>query len=227
MVRPNIVMLNGPALDDYLAEGWFRMGCLMFTTDVVQNDTGVNKVHWLRYLVDTWQLNSSHKKLLAKNKKFKIVIDQLQITDALNNLYTTYKNSLPFSISNSLLENLFDGANYNAQLFIYDTKAVYVYDDDLLIAVGVFDEGDRTIAGIINFWHPAYKAYSLGKLLMLLKINHLKQQSKTFYYPGYVVEDTPKFDYKFFLGKQHAELWHFENKVWYPAKECDKFEHVK
>jgi leucyl-tRNA---protein transferase len=227
MQRPNIIMLNGPALDDYLADGWYRMGCLMFTTDVVQNETGVNKVHWLRYLVDEWELTPSNKKLLAKAKKFKVVIEPLQNTDELANLYTLYKNSLPFSISNTLLENLFDGANYNAQLFIFNTKAIYIYDGDTLIAVGVFDEGDRSIAGIINFWHPQYKNYSLGKLLMLYKISYLKTNQKNFYYPGYVVEDTPKFDYKFFLGKSKSELWHFENKVWYPATENEKFNHVK
>ncbi|MEJ7659632.1 MAG: hypothetical protein WKG07_08390 [Hymenobacter sp.] len=39
-----------------------------------------------------------------------------------------------------------------------------------LIAAGIFDQGTRSLAGIVNFYDPDYRKYSLGKYLMLYEI---------------------------------------------------------
>ena len=66
----------------------------------------------------------------------------------------------------------------------------------------------------MNFYHPDYKKYSLGKYLMLLKINHAKAMGKEWYYPGYIVPGNRRFDYKLFIGIEIAEIWVPESNNW-------------
>ena len=68
---------------------------------------------------------------------------------------------------------------------VYDTAMIEVRDQGKLIAAGIFDKGRQSIAGILNFYHPGYNKYSLGKYLMLLKIDYAIAHSKQWYYPGY------------------------------------------
>ena len=89
-----------------------------------------------------------------------------------------------------------------------------VYDGDQLIAAGYFDLGDTAAASILHFFDPQYARYSLGKYLILLTIEYLKDQGYEYYYPGYVVEGLPKMDYKLFLGKEEAEYFDPEAVAW-------------
>ncbi|MBC8082847.1 MAG: arginine-tRNA-protein transferase, partial [Hymenobacter sp.] len=76
--------------------------------------------------------------------------------------------------------------------------------------------GTRSLAGIMNFYHPAYRKHSLGKYLMLLKINHALSQQKTHYYPGYLVHNYPKFDYKLFACPAATEVYDCATGQWLP-----------
>jgi leucyl-tRNA---protein transferase len=226
MQNSNVILLHNRNLDGYLAAGMYRLGCMMFTTGLVEEAGKTCKVHWLRYLAQQFNLRNSHKKILNQNSQFKISIEKLFINQEVEDLYSVYKDSLPFSISHSLKENLFDYANYDTQLFIFETYAVKVFDGEKLIAVGIFDNGLESIAGIINIYHPDYKKHSLGKFLMLQKMLYTKAQYKFYYYPGYVIEENRKFDYKFFLGKNISELWNADNYSWYAAPEQEAFRHL-
>src|SRR5204863_6789315 len=116
------------------------------------------------------------------------------ITDELEELYTLYRTSADFDPPQSEEEYLFLAIDHN----IYDSYLVEIRDNGKLIAAGIFDNGEKTIAGIMNFFHPAYKKYSLGKYLMLLKIDHAIEMGKLWYYPGYIARGYLKFDYKLF-----------------------------
>jgi arginine-tRNA-protein transferase len=99
---------------------------------------------------------------------------------------------------------------------VFDTYVVEVRDENKLIAAGIFDNGSQSIAGIMNFYDPAYRKQSLGKFLMLMKINYARQQRKAYYYPGYLVNDYPKFDYKLFPCQSATEVFDANSGTWFP-----------
>lgn len=125
-------------------------------------------------------------------------------------MYELYKSSLTFTPASSVQNWLFDQQTNN----VYDSFLVEVRDQCSLIAAGIFDNGQKSIAGIMNFFLPDYKKYSLGKYLMLLKIEYALSQGKKWYYPGYIVEGYPKFDYKLFVDKAAAEIFIPEQNGW-------------
>jgi leucyl-tRNA---protein transferase len=87
--------------------------------------------------------------------------------------------------------------------------------------MGVFDIGNETSEGIINFFDPAYKKYSLGKFLILQKIKFLQTQNLRFFYPGYFAPGYPLFDYKTGLSTVGVEYFDVGKKQW---KSIDEFD---
>jgi len=52
---------------------------------------------------------------------------------------------------------------------------IKIRDGAALVVAGYFDIGHQAISNILNFYHPAYKKYSLGKYLILKKIDWAHQ----------------------------------------------------
>jgi arginine-tRNA-protein transferase len=42
---------------------------------------------------------------------------------------------------------------------------------------------------------------------MLLKAQYAFSQGKTWYYPGYIIQGYPKFDYKLFVDRDASEIY--------------------
>src|SRR5690606_1535478 len=95
-------------------------------------------------------------------------VKQATINTEIENLYASYKNSLLFNLA----ANCYDNLHQPHIPLPYDSKMIEIRKKDELIAIGFFDCGFKSIAGILNIYHPSFKKYSLGKLLMLLKINY-------------------------------------------------------
>jgi len=81
-----------------------------------------------------------------------------------------------------------------------------VHDGDKLIAVGYFDEGLDAIMGLKNIFDPDYAKYSLGKLIMIYKMQYCIERQMSFYYPGYIACESDVFDYKLFFDKNAIQL---------------------
>jgi leucyl-tRNA---protein transferase len=207
--------INGILLDRYLALGWYRMGQFIFTTNSITNNNKNFNVLWLRYIVNSFELNKTQKLIIKKNENFTTIIKPFTITSEVEALYCKYLTTINFEAAPSLhlyLSNGEEQLGYATNVF--DSYCIEVRDNNTLIALGVFDTGMQSIAGIVNIYDPAYKQYSLGKYLMLLKILACVNNNIAFYYPGYIVKGWPKFDYKLFLGKAFAETFNPENLIW-------------
>ncbi len=202
--------LTADELDEYLAKGWYRMGQILFTTDYILYEELLYRVWWLRYYIPTIHFTKTHQKIITANKHFSITIKPLEITAEVEELYSHYKSSISFEVSATAKQFLFDGGSGD----VYDTHIIEIRDNTKLIAAGIFDNGKNTIAGIMNFYHHEYKKYSLGKYLILLKINYAKAMGKQWYYPGYIVPGNRRFDYKLFIGIEIAEIWVPESNTW-------------
>lgn len=215
MTEPSIYYpntLKAEQLDNFLEKGWYRMGQGIFTTQYIIQQDEVYRVWWLRYVLKSWILGSSSKKIKKINQIFSVTIVPMYINEALEGLYTLYKSQINFEPAESVQHWLYDMDDTN----IYDTWMVQIKDGDKLIGAGIFDNGQCSIAGIMNFYHPDYKKYSLGKYLMILKMEYALANGKQWYYPGYIVQDYPKFDYKLFAGKDAAQIFvpEFNRWVW-------------
>lgn len=193
--------MGAAELDKYLEMGWFRMGQTIFTTDRIPLGGVIYPVYWLRIELGAICYGRAQQKLLAANRRFEVQEGPFLLNAETEKLFEKYKNAVDFIPPDSILDYLYLGANYN----IYDTRSIEVRENGRLIACGIFDQGRNSIAGILNFYDPDYKKHSLGKWLMLLKINHAQKSNLLWYYPGYLALGTTKFDYKLFPDRSASE----------------------
>lgn len=202
--------IPGIVLDYYLSQGYYRMRQDLFTCQFLPHDGELYTVHWLRLVLRHVQYGSKQRHLLRQNASFVVTVRPFSLTAEYEALYALYLQGITFDTSLTLAELLLDETPHS----VFNTQVIEVRDGDLLIAAGLFDQGIDSIAGIVNFYHPAYRKHSLGKYLMLLKMAHAVQEQKTYYYPGYLVYGYPKFDYKLFACLAATEVYDCRSGQW-------------
>ncbi|MEA5403105.1 hypothetical protein VB776_09275 [Arcicella sp. DC2W] len=206
--------LHPEELDDYLANGWFRMGQTIFTTNFLKFSGIIYSAIWLRIDLSTFEKTKTQQKLEKLNAGFKVVIQPIQFNEKQEILFQKYRNHISFDASPSLENLLFN----NGQNDIFNTYEVSVYDQEKLIATGFFDLGDNTSAGITCFYDPDYKKHSLGKFLMYQKIDFCRNLGMHYFYPGYFAPGYPLFDYKLDLAKNNLEYLDIHTNNWLSFK---------
>jgi arginine-tRNA-protein transferase len=202
--------LSPEELDQYLEEGWFRMGQTIFTTNFLNFKNQFYSAIWLRIILPEFSINKTQQSLVKRNCSFRTEIQRASINPVKEELFKKYREGVSFQTSSSLHQLLFGSAIKN----VYDSYEVNIYDDDKLIAVGVFDLGKNSAAGITSFYDPAYKKHSLGKYLIYLKINYCRTLGLQFFYPGYFVPGYALFDYKLEIGKSAQQYLKFTTQQW-------------
>ncbi|GHN02068.1 hypothetical protein WSM22_35570 [Cytophagales bacterium WSM2-2] len=211
IVDPEI--LDGATLDQLLALGWYRMHQSVFTVSHLEHNQQLYRVHWLRYSVKEIESKATHRRIRKRNQNFHHTIgDVTMIPPDYRELHARYRASIDFDGALSIEESLFGGDDSVKSIF--NTKCISIFDGNNLIAVGYFDVGDQAATSILHFFDPLYARYSLGKYLVLLTIDYLKEHGYSLYYPGYVVEDLPKLNYKLFLGKEVAHYFDPITAAW-------------
>jgi arginine-tRNA-protein transferase len=199
-------ILTGSQLDTLLSLGWYRMHQSVFCTSHIEHDGVAFRVHWLRYFISSLKQQSSHKRIHRKNEKFKFSIEDFnEISNQHAELHFRYRASINFNGALTIQDALF--GDHTLERNIFNTKCISVFDEGKLIAAGYFDVGETSAASILHFFDPNYKKYSLGKYLILITLDYLREKGYTFYYPGYVVEGLSKMDYKLFLGRDRAQYF--------------------
>jgi len=211
-VPPPFPIIPGNMLDYYLGQGYYRMHQDLFTCRFLPISDTLHTVHWLRLALDNVTWGPEQRRLLRLNEPFDVSIQPFRLTDEYETLYAQYRASITFDAPPSVEAFLLAGATHN----IFTTEVLEVRDNGQLIATGIFDSGTRSLAGIMNFYDPAYRKNSLGKYLMLLKINHARARHMQYYYPGYLVHDYPKFDYKLFPCLPAMEVFDCLRDQWLP-----------
>lgn len=206
--------LSPTELDRYLEQGWFRMGQTIFTTSFLNFKGTFYDAIWLRIHLDEFSGDKTQDKLIRKNEAFRVIVQPMQFSVEKEALYDRYRKSLSFEASPSLSSLLYGKVNYN----IYETYELNVYDKDQLIAVGIFDLGKESAAGITSFYEPSYKRFSLGKYLIYMKINYCKVKGLKYFYPGYFVPGYTPFDYKLNIGKPALHYYAIESGEWLPIR---------
>ena len=204
--------LPGHFLDYYLSQGYYRMGQNLFTCQFLPLETGLYTTHWLRLAVARATYGPKQRHLFRLSERFGVAVRPFRLTPEYEELYARYYQAVDFEGNPSLADLLLDGNSHN----VFDTNILEVRDGDRLIAAGVFDSGADSIAGIVNFYDPVYHKYSLGKYLMLRKLEHARHHELAYYYPGYLVHNYPKFDYKLFACPAATEVFNAATYQWRP-----------
>lgn len=186
----------------------------MFTTSITFANNEYMEVFWLRTILPSLTDIYSHK-IYKLNKGFKVSISPAAITAQMDELYEIYFKHIDFDASDTIYNYLHAGEH----ILQFDSYKIEVWDGETLIAVGFFDKGNKAVTGILNFYHPEYKKYSLGKYLMLLKMQFAISCQMDYYYTGYLSPDYPKFDYKVFPDPDLIEVFIPELNVWVPYRD--------
>lgn len=197
-------------LDQYLSNGWYRMGPTIFTTDFLFYEGEFCLVIWLRYRLSDYNISKSYRKLQKLNKSFTYEVMPFQINEDYERLYQKYILTMPPGRVSSLSELLYG----NLQQNVYDSFVVNLFDGNKLIGVGIFDLGEKSAAGIATFYDPDYKKHSPGRYIIFSKISYCMQHGFEFFYPGYVVAGVKAFDYKLGLGGNSVEFYDWKEKDW-------------
>lgn len=208
------IKFNGVLLDNFLSQGYYRMRQEIFTTDFIFDKENIYQVYWLRFLLSNFTFSAAAQKLLKANSNFIVTIKPFAVSKEITTLYQSYYSNVQFDAPPTMQDFLFgDNVKDNSNLF--ESMLIEIRDETKLIAAGIFDKGATALAGIMNFFDPAYKKYSLGKYLMLLKIKHAIELGMKYYYPGYIAFRYPKFDYKLFPNARFAQVYESRKKQWH------------
>lgn len=207
--------LSPQELDLFLANGWFRQGCVIFTTNFLRNQGLIHSAIWLRIDLSALIPTKTHQKLQKLNANFSVRFRFFSLNETHETLFAKYKTSITFEAAISLQDLLY----YQQTGNIYDTWEVNIYDQDKLIAVGIFDVGEKSLMGITCFYDPDYQKYSLGKYLIFLKMQYAKNKGMTYFYPGYFSPNYPLFDYKLELAKPFTEYFELSSHAWKSIQE--------
>ncbi|HOY19348.1 MAG TPA: arginine-tRNA-protein transferase [Haliscomenobacter sp.] len=211
--------IKGKELDDYLANGWYRMGQTIFTTHFLCFGEAFYSAIWVRLDLEKHEFSKSLRKIIKRNnERFQFHFGKAVIDISRENLYQRYRVTFPGMIAPSIIDSLQDGEHFN----VYNTYEFTVYDGDKLIAVSYFDLGRNSIASILGFYDPDYKAYSLGLYTMLMEVEYGKIQQFKYFYPGYVVPGYDRFEYKLRIGE--VDYYDLRSGDWLPHAELSREE---
>ena len=210
--------LNADQFDSLITEGYFPTQEYLETIthlifpNMWEGRMVAYKVYPLRFEIKKIQEHQSHKRIRNDNKQFIFKIEKFEkVLPEHKKLYKKYLTSIDFN-RNSRIEGII-GCEY-ATDSVFDIHTISIYDQDKLVALGIFYLGAIYGTSILHVLDPDYKKYSLGKYLILLTIDYLKQLKYPFYSPGYIVNNFQKFDYKLFIGKEAATVFHHDIGKW-------------
>ena len=204
--------LSPEELDEYLYQGWYRLGQAIFTTQFLFFESKVFNAIWIRLGLRDFQFSKSNRKILRTcSNAFEVHYQPLELTEEKELLYQKYRSDFPGILAPSLKESLHEEFPYN----IYDSWEVTLRDQGNLIAYSVFDCGKASIASIIGVYDPDYRKYSLGMATLLFEIQYGAANGYEWFYPGYVVPGNPRFDYKLRSGS--TESYDLYSRQWLPS----------
>jgi len=197
ILTPNALSLD--TLDFYLSNGWFRFSNSLFKSKFICIDEKISEIINIRLNIGDFSFKKNQKRVINKIDKenFKVVIKRSEITHEKELIYNKFKKNFKGFVLFSLFNFLYD----NPKNPVFNTYEIDVYDEQRLIAFSFFDSGKDSLASLIAVYDPSYKKYSLGTYTILKEIEFCKQKNISFYYPGYILNNNPIFDYKLKIGK--------------------------
>ena len=176
-----------------IARAWRRFGKYFFHPIC----NGCNECKSIRIDAKSNKFSKSQRKVIKKNSKTEIIVQEPTLTTAHLDLYNKYHNFkhkkdgwTHRNISQrEYHENFVDGAND------FGKEVLYVIDGKL-IGVDLIDILDDGISSIYFYYDPEYAHLSLGTYSLLYQINLANILELPWIYLGYWVDGCKAFAYK-------------------------------
>ena len=210
--------LSPESLDWHLAKGWYRMGSTIFTTHFLFFKNRPYSAVWIRIDLQEFAFSKSQRRLLRKNAQlFEVAIAPRTIDEEREELYDRYAADFDGRLSPTIADSLED---YGGDV-VFNTHEVTVRErvSRQLVACSYFDLGDDSAASILGIFDPQLRTFSLGYYTMLLEMEYCLDRGFRYYYPGYVVPDYRRFDYKLRLGP--AQYYDVRTERWRAYESLD------
>jgi arginyl-tRNA--protein-N-Asp/Glu arginylyltransferase len=200
-------------LDRYLAQGWRPLGQRIYTADFIQVTLGeIFGVIPTRLPLADHRWRKGQRKLLRRNgATFRITFGPANVTTEKRRVNAKYRKQHPTKSQQEL-----EIHTEHAGRQIFQTQEICVYYGDQLVAFSFFDIGAKSAYGKAGIYDPDFSNYSLGLYTMYLEVQWCQENGFDYYYPGYVSNDTPLFDYKRRLGE--LAFRDLQTKSWIPLQ---------
>jgi arginyl-tRNA--protein-N-Asp/Glu arginylyltransferase len=214
VVRPD--RLTPEDLDDYLSQGWFRIGQALMTCRVVQFDGELRPAIWTRLPLLTHRFGKNARRVITRNKEqFRLEFGPVVIDDEREDLYQRYRQIARGERSSTLVDFLYGESDRD----VFNTNEVRVWNRNRLVAFSWFDLGRSSLQSLIGVYDPQYSKNSLGFFTMLAEVEYAQERGYEYHYPGYVLPGDPAMDYKLRLGS--VEFLHPWQREWRPLPELE------
>jgi arginyl-tRNA--protein-N-Asp/Glu arginylyltransferase len=201
--------IRGELFDAYLSHGFFPQGsgAIGFYSYHIYSFDDIRKIWNIRYDLNQLTLSRQAKRIINKNKGFSVQFsDPFRGDREFFRLMSAYikgkSNFYPSTKIHFILP--LDKAN-PTQITLYDAVGIRIYDGTKLVAGGIFYKGQQSVASISHFYDFNYKKFSIGKYLILVTLDWMRERQMRWYYPGYIIAGVPELKYKLFLNEAHCQ----------------------
>ena len=210
VVRPET--LSGAELDQYLADGWYRIGQTMMTCSAILINGALRSTVWTRVPTMEFEFRKSLRRLRSKNRRrFRVEFRDAGIDDEREEVYQRYIASVDGHRAPDLYAFRF-GDRPEVELF--ETKEVAFFEGDELVGFSWFDVGDDSVQSLLGAFDPRVSKHSVGFHSMLEEIAFARETGRSFFYSGYVLPGDASMDYKLRTG--HVYFMDDRSGAWRP-----------
>jgi arginine-tRNA-protein transferase len=214
---------KGELLDAVLERGYHRSQHRMYATNLnayLKEGVGmvVSPVFKIRFELERYRDSGSTRPILNRCAGFETEFLPGVVNGEVEELYARYLQSIDFETAPTCHDYLHEDEWPDP----FDTMMVQVRDKGRLIATGYCDRGSASVMGVLSFYDPGYRKYSLGKYLYLRMIHDAVSQNKRYFYPGSIIVGDDKMDYKMFTGRESIATYLPLEEEWRDHSEWDK-----
>lgn len=210
-------------LDEALQRGYHRSRHRMYSTNLTAYMKDglvpvVSHVFKIRFELERYRDSGSARTIMKRCRGFDVAFLPGRVDAEVEELYSRYLGSIDFETAPTCHDYLHE----EDQPDPFDTTMVQIRDQGRLIAVGYCDRGSASMMGVLSFYDPAYRGYSLGKYLYLRMIHDAIAQGMRYFYPGSILVGDDKMDYKMFTGRESLRTLLPVEEEWRDHAEWDK-----
>jgi arginyl-tRNA--protein-N-Asp/Glu arginylyltransferase len=217
IIRPE--QLEPSELDDYLEEGWYRIGQTMMTCRFLMWGHTLRSAIWTRVPLEQYRFRKSLRKLMSRvERRFQITEGPLVVDAEREALYQRYLTVASGERASTLREFLYGGSDRD----LFHTRELRITEAGRLVGFSWFDLGEVSLQSLIGVYEPDHARLSLGFYTMLAELRYGIEAGLRYHYSGYVLPGELAMDYKLRVGG--LEFLETRTRDWRPWEEFTRRE---
>jgi len=179
-------------MDVLWEQGWRHFGVEFFRYSIAIHGGELSSVMPLRIAIEKFAPSRSQKRVLARNRDLRVVIQDTSIDEVKENLFyrhsQRFKDHVPDSIHNFL--------SPRPATVPCPNQEIDVYLGEKLIAASFLDLGQTATSAVYAMFDLLESKRSLGILTILEAIRYSRERKCRYFYPGYAYREPSVYDYK-------------------------------